>query len=181
MAFVRTHLIKGRLSAAQKEELGAKLIQAVTDVEGMVNNAEAKEHSWVQFYEFDPENWYAPATLAGSHPDSRIQLDVITPQKLVDTPEVARAMLGKVNEAVQSVLGPGLLPAHGPWVLVHIIPFDQWALDSRIPDWEGFRAHLRADTPEQAEEALGIVYGPGRHTGTGWISDTEPLPARPGP
>ena len=180
MAFVRTHLIKGRLSAAQQEELGAKLIQAVADVEGLVNTAEAQEHSWVQFYEFDPENWYAPAALAGSHPDSRIQLDVIAPQQLVDTSEVARAMLGNVNAAVRSVLGPGLLPAHGPWVLVHILPVDQWALDSRIPDWEGFRAHVRAGTPEQAQEALGIVYGPGRHSGSGLISETEPLPARPG-
>jgi hypothetical protein len=122
--------------------LGAKLIQAVADVEGLVNNAANKEASWVQFYEFDPENWYTPATLAGSHPDSRIQLDVITPQKLVDTPEVARAMLGKVNEAVRSVPGPGLLPAHGPWVHVYILPFDQFALDGRIPDWEGFRAGI---------------------------------------
>jgi phenylpyruvate tautomerase PptA (4-oxalocrotonate tautomerase family) len=142
MVFVRTHLIKGRLSVAQKEELGAKLIQAVADVEGLVNNAENQKTSWVQFYEFDPENWYAPATLAGSYPDSRIQLDVITPQKLVDTPEVARAMLGKVNEAVRSVLGPGLLPAHGPWVHVYILPFDQFALDGRIPDWDGFRAGI---------------------------------------
>jgi hypothetical protein len=124
------------------EELGAKLIQAVTAVEGVVNNAENPKTSWVQFYEFDPVNWYAPATLAGSRPDSRIQLDVITPQKLVDTPEVARTMLGKVNEAVRSVLGPGLLPAHGPWVHVYILPFDQFVLDGRIPDWEGFRAGI---------------------------------------
>ena len=47
-------------------------------------------------------------------------------------------MLGKVNEAVRSVLGPGLLPAHGPWVHVYILPFDQFALDGRIPDWEGW-------------------------------------------
>src|ERR1700730_10278796 len=100
MVFVRVHLIKGRLSAAQKDELGAQLIQAVADVEGLVNNDELKETSWVQFFEFEPENWYLPATLAGSHPDSRLQLDVITPQKLVDTPAVARAMLGKVNGAV---------------------------------------------------------------------------------
>jgi phenylpyruvate tautomerase PptA (4-oxalocrotonate tautomerase family) len=182
MVFVRVHLIKGRLSAAQKEDLGAQLIQAVADVEGMVNNEEAKESSWVQFFEFDPENWYLAATLAGSNPDSRIQLDVITPQKLVDTTEVARAMLGKVNEAVRSVVGPGLLPAHGPWVLVHVIPFDQWALDGRIPDWEAFRAHLRAATQEKAEEALAIAYGPGRHTGTGLSSYTATLPrSGPGP
>jgi phenylpyruvate tautomerase PptA (4-oxalocrotonate tautomerase family) len=49
MVFVRTHLIKGRLSVAQKEELGAKLIQAVSDVEGLVNNTENQKTSWVQF------------------------------------------------------------------------------------------------------------------------------------
>ena len=174
MVFVRTHLMKGRLSVAQKEEMGAKLGQAVADVEGLVNNAEAKANTWVQFYEFDPENWYAPATLAGAHADSRIQIDVIAPQKLVDTPEVARTMLVKVNEAARSVLGPGLLPAHGPWVHVYILPEDQFGCDGHIPDWEGFRAHLRAGTPEQAEEALSIVYGPGRHSSTGWSSGTEP-------
>jgi phenylpyruvate tautomerase PptA (4-oxalocrotonate tautomerase family) len=73
MVFVRVHVIKGRLSAAQKDELGTKLIQAVSDVEGLVNNERHKETSWVQFYEFEPENWYAPANLAGSSPDSRIQ------------------------------------------------------------------------------------------------------------
>src|SRR5689334_13868700 len=83
MVFVRVHLIKGRLSAAQKDELGAKLVQAVADVEGLVNNEQNKETAWVQFYEFEPENWYAPANLSGANPDSRIQLDVITPQKLV--------------------------------------------------------------------------------------------------
>ena len=35
---VRVRLIKGRLGAAQKDELGAKLIQAVSDVEGLANN-----------------------------------------------------------------------------------------------------------------------------------------------
>src|SRR5260370_38094017 len=79
MVFVRTHLIKGRHSGAQMEELGAKLIQAVADVEGPVNNAENPKTSWVQFYEFDPENGYAPATLAGSRPASRIQLDLSPP------------------------------------------------------------------------------------------------------
>jgi phenylpyruvate tautomerase PptA (4-oxalocrotonate tautomerase family) len=176
MVFVRVHLIKERLSAAQKQELGAKLIEAVAGVEGLANNDEHKETSWVQFYEFEPENWYAPRNVAGADADSRIQLDVITPQKLVETPEVARTMLGKTTQAVRSVLGPGLLPAHGPWVHVYIIPFDQWALDGHLPDWEAFRAHLRATTQEQAEEALAIAYGPGRHTGTGLSSYTETVP-----
>jgi phenylpyruvate tautomerase PptA (4-oxalocrotonate tautomerase family) len=100
MVFVRVHVIKGHLSAAQEDELGAKLIQAVSDVEGLVNNERHKETSWVQFYEFEPEDWYAPANLAGSSPDSRIQLEVVAPQKLLSTPEDARAMLGKADEAV---------------------------------------------------------------------------------
>jgi phenylpyruvate tautomerase PptA (4-oxalocrotonate tautomerase family) len=90
MVFVRVHMIKGHLSAAQEDELGAKLIQAVSDVEGLVNNERHKETSWVQFYEFEPEDWYAPANLAGSSPDSRIQLEVVAPQKLLSTPEDAR-------------------------------------------------------------------------------------------
>ena len=66
-----------------KEELGAKLVHAVSEVENLVNNHTHKETSWVQFYEFDPENWYAPANVAGADPNSRIQLDVIAPQKLL--------------------------------------------------------------------------------------------------
>ena len=45
---------------------------------------------------------------------------------------------------------------------VYIIPIDQWAMDGRIPDWESFRAHLNAGTPEKADEVLAIAYGPGR-------------------
>ena len=80
MVFVRVHLMKERLNTAQKEELGAKLVQAVSEVENLVNNHTHKETSWVQFYEFDPENWYAPANVAGADPNSRIQLDVIAPR-----------------------------------------------------------------------------------------------------
>jgi len=58
-------------------------------------------------------------------------------------------MLSKAAEAVRSVFGPGPLPAHGPWVHIYTIPFDQWALDGRVPDWEGFRVLLRADTPKK--------------------------------
>jgi phenylpyruvate tautomerase PptA (4-oxalocrotonate tautomerase family) len=166
MVYVRVHVIKGRLTAEQKSALGAALVQAVSDVEGLVNNELHKQTSWVQFFEFDPENGYAPATLEKADPDSRIQVDVITPQKLLSTPQDARLMLAKATEAVRSVFTDDVLPARGPWVHVHVVPFDQWAMDGRIPDWDGFRARLRAETPEQAEEALAIVYGPGRHTGT---------------
>src|SRR5260370_36723925 len=86
MVFVRVHLMKGRLSAAQKDELGAKLGQEVADAEGLVNNEKNKEVSWVQFYEFEPGNWYAPATLAGANPDSRIQLDPADPQNPLSAP-----------------------------------------------------------------------------------------------
>jgi len=61
-------------------------------------------------------------------------------------------------------------PAHGPWVHIHIAPVDQWAMVGRIPDWGGFRARPRAKKPQEAEEALAIVYGPGRHTGSGLSS-----------
>src|SRR5260370_39074229 len=147
MVFVRVHLMKGRLSAAQKDELGAKLVQEVADAEGLVNNEKNKEVSWVQFYEFEPGNWYAPATLAGANPDSRIQFDLVVPQKLVSAPEEARALVGKATEAVRSVLGPGVLPAHGPLGHLYILPFDQFALDVCIPDWEGFLAHMTASAP----------------------------------
>jgi phenylpyruvate tautomerase PptA (4-oxalocrotonate tautomerase family) len=167
MVFVRVHLVKGRLSSEQKQKLGAGLIQAVSDVEGVVANRRHLEASWVQFIELEPENWYAPANLPGANPDSRIQLDIFTPQALLATPDEACSALARANEAVRSVLEPGVLPAHGPWLLVHIIPFDQWAIDGRVPDWQSYRAHLRADTPEHAEEALAIVYGPGHHTGAG--------------
>jgi phenylpyruvate tautomerase PptA (4-oxalocrotonate tautomerase family) len=151
MVFVRVHLMKERLNTAQKEELGAKLVQAVSEVENLVNNHTHKETSWVQFYEFDPENWYAPANVAGADPNSRIQLDVIAPQKLLSTPEDARAMLSKAAEAVRSVFGPGPLPAHGPWVHVYAIPFDQWAQDGRV----------RAGTPEKPMRHWPSSTGPG--------------------
>jgi hypothetical protein len=56
---------------------------------------------------------------------------------------------------------------------VYTIPHDQWAQDGRVPDWEGFRALLRADSPEKAEEALALVYGPGRHTAAVWDSHSS--------
>ena len=95
MVFVRVHLMNKRLNTAQKEELGAKLVQAVSEGMDLVNNHTAKETAWVQFYEFDPENWYAPANVAGADPNSRIQLDVIAPQKMLSTPEDTRAVLSK--------------------------------------------------------------------------------------
>ncbi len=42
MVFVRVHVIKGRLSVAQEDELGAKLIQAVSDVEGRSRDEQAQ-------------------------------------------------------------------------------------------------------------------------------------------
>ncbi len=132
-----------------------------------------------QFYEFDPENWYAPANVAGADPNSRVQLDVIAPQELLSTPEDARAMLSKAAEAVRPVFGSGPLPAHGPWVHVYTIPFDQWAQDGRVPDWEGFRALLRAETPEKADEALALIYGPGRHTAAAWRRSNQPYLSSP--
>jgi hypothetical protein len=47
------------------------------------------------------------------------------------------------------------------------------AQDGRVPDWEGFRALLRADSPEKADEALALIYGPGRHTAAVWDSHSS--------
>jgi shikimate 5-dehydrogenase len=63
-------------------------------------------------------------------------------------------------------------------VHLHSIPFDQWTIAGRITDCEGFRDHLRADTPEKAEEALAIVYGPGGHTSARLSSYIETLPGK---
>src|SRR5258708_35064225 len=73
MVFVRVHLMKERLNTAQKEELGAKLVQAVSEVENLVNNHTHKETSWVQFYELDPENWWrsASATFSAASASTR--------------------------------------------------------------------------------------------------------------
>jgi len=43
------------LSAARKDELGVKLIQALSDVEGLANNQKDTEASSAQFYVFEPE------------------------------------------------------------------------------------------------------------------------------
>jgi hypothetical protein len=107
---------------------------------------------------------------------------VITPQKLVSTPEEARAMLEKATEAVRAVVGPAVLPAHGPWVHVYVIPNDQWGMDGgRIPDWDGLRACPRADTFQQAEAPLAIVYGPDRRTAAAdsAVFDSGRSPTRP--
>ncbi|MGY5032779.1 hypothetical protein ACWC9U_18140 [Streptomyces sp. 900116325] len=76
----------------------------------------------MQFYDFEPESWYAPADIAGVDPNSRVQLDLIAPQKLLPTPEDARAMLIKSGDAVRPVFGSGPLPTHGPWVHICTIP-----------------------------------------------------------
>lgn len=54
MVFVRVHAMKGRLSTAQKEELGAKLIQAVAEVEDLVNNQTHKETFWCSSTSLSP-------------------------------------------------------------------------------------------------------------------------------
>jgi hypothetical protein len=71
-------------------------------------------------------------------------------------------MLGRATQAVRSVLGPRPLPAHGPWVHIYVTPFDQWSMDGRVPDWEGFpRPPVR------------------RHQGTGRRGAGHRLRARP--
>ena len=64
-------------------------------------------------------------------------------------------MLGTATQAVRSGLGSRPLPAHGPWVHIYVTPFDQRSMDSRVPDWEGFRARLFADTKQRANAGPG--------------------------
>ncbi|WP_164910575.1 hypothetical protein [Mycobacteroides franklinii] len=162
MVFVRVHTVKGSITAEQKRHLSVQLIAAVAKVEGLVDNDTHRLTSWVQIFELDPENWF----LGSDDGDSvnKWQVDVITPQKLLQTPIDARRMVTTVTAAVRSVVGEDALPARGPWVQVYVIPYGQWSMDGKIPDWDDFRARLAAESPE-AEEALDLVFGPDRTVG----------------
>ncbi|SHQ39765.1 tautomerase family protein [Mycobacteroides abscessus] len=131
MVFVRVRTIKGSITAEQKRHLGVQLIAAIAKVEGLVDNDTRKLTSGVQIFELDPENWY----LGSDDGDSlnKWQVDVITPQKLLQTPNDARRMVTTVR--------------------------------SVIPDWDGFRARLAAESPEAAKAALDLVYTPDRTVG----------------
>ena len=169
MVFVRVHLMKERLNTAQKEELGAKLVHAVSEVENLVNNHTHKETSWVQFYEFDPENWYAPANVAGADPNSRIQLDVIAPETAQHTRRRPRhAEQGCRGRAI-GVRSRSTASARAVGTHLHhpVRPVGAGRPRSRLG---GLPALLRADTPEEADEALALVYWPGRHTAAAWGS-----------
>ena len=157
MVFVRVHVMKNNLSVEQKRELGKMLVAAVAEVEGLRNSERHQQTSWVQYYEFDPENWYNPNPLGD--PAAQWQVDVIAPEKLLPAPEQAKLMVEKVTEAVRSFAGEGVLPARGPWVHVHVIPHMNWGMDGTIPNWDGWRAYFKADTPEEAERALEAAYG----------------------
>lgn len=163
MVFVRVHTIKGSITAEEKQHLSVQLIAAVAKVEGLVDNDTHQLTSWVQIFELDPENWY----LGSDDRDSlnKWQVDVITPQKLLQTPNDARRMVTTVTAAVRSVAGEDAFPARGPWVQVYVIRYDQWGMDGKIPDWGGFRARLAAESPEAAKAALDLVFGPDRTVG----------------
>ncbi|MFF0764647.1 4-oxalocrotonate tautomerase family protein [Streptomyces sp. NPDC003737] len=157
MVFVRVHVMKDKLSAEEKRELGDKLIAAVAEVEKLRNTERHQQASWVQYYEFDPDNWYNPHTLGD--PSAQWQIDVIAPRKLLPTPEETKLVLEKVTAAVRSVSGEGLLPARGPWVHVYVVPDLSWGMDGRVPNWDGWRAYFEADTQEEVDRALATVFG----------------------
>ena len=157
MVFVRVHSMKNYLSAEQKRELGDKLIAAVAEVEQLRNTARHQQTSWVQYYEFEPDNWYNPNPLGD--PAAQLQVDVIAPEKLLQMPEDAKLAVEKVTAAVRSITGEGLLPAQGPWVHVYVLPHLNFGMDGTIPNWDGWRAYFKADTPEEAERAFDLVFG----------------------
>ncbi|GGJ66793.1 tautomerase family protein [Streptomyces brasiliensis] len=157
MVFVRVHVMKNQLSTEQKRELGDRLIAAIAEVEQLKNTPRHQQTSWVQYYEFEPENWYNPNPIGD--PLAKLQVDVIAPERLLQTPEEAKLAVEKVTEAVRSITGEGTLPARGPWVHVYEIPHMNWGMDGTIPNWDGWRAYFKADTPEEAERALAMAYG----------------------
>ncbi|MEV8390455.1 MULTISPECIES: tautomerase family protein [unclassified Streptomyces] len=157
MVFVRVHVMKNRLDSKQKRELGDKLIAAIAEVEKLRNTARHQQTSWVQYYEFDPDNWYNPNPLGD--PSAQWQIDVIAPRKLLPTPEETKLAVEKVNAVIRAFSGEGMFPARGPWVHVYVIPDMGWGMDGKIPNWDGWRAYFEADTEEEAERARAMIFG----------------------
>ena len=88
MVFVRVHVLENYLNAEQKKHLGAELIAAVAHAEGLVNSERQQQTSWVQYFEIDRENWYAPVMIG--NPSAFWQIEVIGPQEYLPTPKEAR-------------------------------------------------------------------------------------------
>ena len=157
MVFVRVHVRKGYLDAEQKQRLGDALVAAIAEAEDLHNSDRHKQTSWVQYFELEPENWYAPATIG--NPEAFWQVDVIGPAEYLPDDAAATLAIAKVTEAIRSISGPGVLPARGPWVHVYAIPHGYWGQDGAIPDFETAREYFKAETPEEAAEILSTVFG----------------------
>ncbi|MBE1489212.1 tautomerase family protein [Plantactinospora soyae] len=157
MVFVRVHSVKGYLSAEQKREMGDRLIAAVADAEGLYNSERHQQTSWIQYFELDPENWYAPFTVGDTK--AFLQADMIAPQDYVKSKEDARIAIEKVTAAIRDVIGDGLLPGRGPWVQLYVIPQGQWGMDGLVPDFEKARAYFAAETHDEAVRVLETVMG----------------------
>jgi phenylpyruvate tautomerase PptA (4-oxalocrotonate tautomerase family) len=152
VVYVRVHIVKDHLTVEQKAELGDKLIAAVAEAENLVNSRRHQASSWVQYVEFERENWYAPVT-AGD-PDALWQIDVIAPHEYLPTKKDALLAVQKVTTAVRSIVGDRELPAYGPWVHVHTVPEGHWGINGTIPDFEIARAVFKSGTPEEAARLL---------------------------
>jgi phenylpyruvate tautomerase PptA (4-oxalocrotonate tautomerase family) len=152
MVYVRVHVLEDYLSAEQKKELGDKLIAAVAEAEGLVNSERHRQTSWVQYFELERENWYAPATIGD--PTAFWQVDVVGPQEYLPTEKEARLAIEKVTEAIRTVAGDGVLPARGPWVHVYAVPKGHWGSDGAVPDFEVARAYFAAESTEEAARTL---------------------------
>jgi phenylpyruvate tautomerase PptA (4-oxalocrotonate tautomerase family) len=157
MVFVRVHVVKGYLSTEQKRELGDKLVAAVAEAEGLHNSERHQQTSWIQYFELDRENWYAPALIGDTN--ALVQVDMIAPQDYVRSEEDARTAIEKVTGAIREVVGEGLLPGRGPWVQLYVIPHGQWGMDGLIPNFEAARAYFAAGTHDEAVRVLETVMG----------------------
>ncbi|MFE9328863.1 hypothetical protein ACIHDR_48955 [Nocardia sp. NPDC052278] len=155
MVFVRVHTLENYLNAEQKTVLGDKLIAAIAEAENHVNSERHQQTSWVQYFELDRENWYAPITIGD--PSVFWQIDVIAPRERVPTQAEARLVIKKVTSAVRSITGDGELPAYGPWVHVYAVPQGHWGSDGTVPDFEAARAFFASEITE--EEAQRLVLG----------------------
>lgn len=157
MVFVRVHVLKNYLSAADKKELGDKIIAAIADAEKLMNSHRHQQTSWVQYYELDRENWYLPVTIGD--PDAFWQVDVIAPQEYLPTSNEARVAIENVTQAIRSFTGAGVLPGRGPWVQVYAIPQGRWGVDGSIPDFEAARAYFASETTKEAADAWATTMG----------------------
>lgn len=163
MIFVRVHTVRGSLTAQQKRHLRVQLIAAVAEVGGPVNNDSRESTSGVQMLELRPENRY----LGSDHGESldEWQVEVITPHEVLQTSAVGHRVVTTGTAVVHRAVGDGALPARGPQVEVHTIPWNQWSTNSKMTDRDALHARLAASSAEAAWADLDQVFGPERTVG----------------